>query len=238
MTQGFSREGLKVAETQLVGQVAEGLAPGAVGLLDRGGETEVFTAGAMALGGPPMRRDSLFRVASMTKPVTAAAVMMLVEDGILALEEPVDRLLPELAQRQVLRRPDGPLEDTVPARRPITVEDLLTFRVGLGLLFAPSATPILQAVAELGIVGFGPPNPRMPFGPDEWLRRLSTLPLMSQPGEAWRYTTGSDVQGVLVARASGQPLDDFLRERIFEPLGMKDTGFHVPADKRDRLVTA
>ena len=126
-----------------------------------------------------------------------------------------------------------------PARRPITVEDLLTFRLGWGLILAaPGTLPIQQAIADLGIVGFGPPDPSMPYDADEWLRRLATLPLFAQPGEAWMYTTGSDIQGVLVARASGQAFGAFLQERIFAPLGMADTGFFVPAEKLDRLVTA
>jgi len=234
----FTTQGLEALKTGLERQVADGSAPGAVGLVDRAGETHVFAVGEATLGGPPMRRDTLFRVTSMTKPVTAAAVMMLVEDGRLALDEPVDRLLPELAGRRVLARPDGPLDETVPARRPITVEDLLTFRMGLGLMFGPPTTPILKAIADLQIVGFGPPDPRAPYGPDTWMARLGSLPLMAQPGEDWRYTTASDVQGVLVARASGQPLETFFRERIFEPLGMADAGFHVPADKIGRLATA
>jgi CubicO group peptidase (beta-lactamase class C family) len=185
-----------------------------------------------------MQRDSIFRIASMTKLVTAAAVMMLVEDGKLRLDEPVDRQLPELANRRVLKRVDGPLDDTVPAARAITVEDLLTFRLGWGIQFAPPTWPILEAIADLGICGFGMPNPLQPFGTDEWLKRLGTLPLMAQPGEQWLYTTGSDVQGALVARASGQSLDRFFAERILGPLGMKDTGFAVPSEKLGRLGAA
>src|SRR3989449_11035342 len=171
----------------------------------------------------------------MTKPITAAATMILVEECKLRLDEPVDRWLPELADRQVLKRLEGPPDDTVPAKRPITVRDLLTFRMGFGQMMAPPDTyPILQAASEQQI-GMGPPSPSSMPAPDEWMRRLGSLPLMHQPGEQWMYNTGSDVLGVLIARASGQPLETFLRERIFEPLGMKDTGFSVPADKIDRL---
>jgi CubicO group peptidase (beta-lactamase class C family) len=120
----------------------------------------------------------------------------------------------------------------------MTVEDILTFRHGWGVVFGPPTWPIVKAIADLGIVGFGPPNPHMPLSPDEWLQRLGTLPLLHQPGEAWMYTNGSDIQGVLVARASGQPLDVFVRDRITGPLGMKDTGFSVPATKLRRLCTA
>jgi CubicO group peptidase (beta-lactamase class C family) len=175
----------------------------------------------------------------MTKPITAVAAMILVEECKLRLDEPVDRLLPELANRKVLKRLDGPLDDTVPANRPITVRDLLTFRLGLGIIMGPpDVYPIQKAISALEVVGFGPPNPAAPHGPDEWLRRIATLPLMHQPGEKWMYNTGSYILGVLIARASGKPLEAFLRERIFEPLGMKDTGFSVPAAKLDRLVNA
>jgi CubicO group peptidase (beta-lactamase class C family) len=193
----------------------------------------------MALGGlAPMRRDTIFRITSMTKPVTAAAAMMLVEDGRLRLDEPVDRLLPELAGRRVLKRIDGPLDDTVAANRPIVVEDLLSFRLGLGIVLAPpGAYPIQRAIAELDLLGFGPPDPSVPYDPDEWIRRLGTLPLMAQPGETWMYTTGSNVLGVLIARASGRSLPAFLQDRIFAPLGMTDTGFHVPPEKLGRLPT-
>ena len=184
----------------------------------------------------PMRRDTIFRITSMTKPITAAAAMILVEDGKLALDEPVERLLPELADRQVLTRIDGPLDDTVPAIRPITVRDLLTMRLGFGLLFEPSY-PIVQAANDRG-VNMVPPDPSVAISPDEWLRRFATLPLMHQPGERWLYGTGSNVLGVLIARAAGQPFDAFLRDRIFAPLGMNDTGFSVPADKLHRLATS
>jgi len=219
--------------------IERGIAPGIVTLVSRRGEVHIDAIGMQALGGRiPMRRDTIFRIASMTKPITAVATMILVEECRLRLDEPVDRLLPELAGRQVLKRLDGPLDDTVPAKRPITVRDLLTFRMGFGQMLAPpDAYPILQAASEQQI-GMGPPNPAMMPAPDEWLRRLGSLPLIRQPGEAWLYNTGSDVLGVVIARASGQPLELFLRERIFEPLGMQDTGFSVPAEKLDRFATS
>jgi CubicO group peptidase (beta-lactamase class C family) len=135
----------------------------------------------------------------------------------------------------VLRRLDGPLDDTVPANRPITVRDLLTFRMGFGIIMAwPERYPIQKAISDLQLIQ-GPPDPRPAPGPDEWIRRLGTLPLLHQPGEKWMYGTGANVLGVLIARASGQPLETFLRERVFEPLGMQDTGFSVPASQIDRL---
>jgi CubicO group peptidase (beta-lactamase class C family) len=161
-----------------------------------------------------MRRDTIFRIASMTKPITAAAAMILVEECKLRLDEPVDRLLPELADRRVLKRLDASLDETVPANRPISVRDLMTFRMGFGIVMAPPGTyPIQRAASEL-LLFQGPPQPQTPPGPDEWIRRLGTLPLMHQPGERWMYHTGSDVLGVLIARASGQPFETFLRERL------------------------
>src|SRR5215472_1412765 len=190
--------------------VARGDAPGVVAAVARGDKTKVAAAGAMAIGGPPMRPDTMFRIASITKPVTAAVVLSLADEGVLGLDEPVDRLLPELADRRVLRRPDGPLDDVAPANRPISLRDLLTFRMGFGVVMAPPGTyPIQRAVSEL-LLFQGPPQPQMPPAPDEWIRRLGTLPLMHQPGERWLYHTGSDVLGVLVARASGQPFETFL----------------------------
>jgi len=237
---GLSKARLGRMHDVMAAHVERGELPGLVTLVGRRGEVHVDAMGMKAIGGrDPMRQDTIFRITSMTKPITAAAAMILVEECRLRLDEPVDRLLPELAERRVLQRLDGPLDDTVPAHRPITLRDLLTFRMGLGVIFEPSGHyPIQQAVNELQIVGFGPPNPSTPHDPDEWMRRLGTLPLMHQPGEKWMYNTASYVLGVLIARASRQPLETFLRERIFEPLGMKDTGFGVPAAKLDRLATS
>ena len=237
-TSGLSTERLGRLHDVMAGHVEAGLAPGLVTLVSRRGETHVDAIGAMAIGGRPMQRDTIFRIASMTKPVTAVATMILIEECKLRLDDAVDRWLPELADRRVLKRIDGPLDETVPAARAITVRDLLTFRMGFGLVLAPpGSSPILQAPSEL-LLGQGPPNPSVPPAPDEWIRRFGTLPLMHQPGERWMYNMGSEVLGVLIARASGQGFETFLRERIFEPLDMKDTAFHVPAEKIDRLATS
>jgi CubicO group peptidase (beta-lactamase class C family) len=236
---GFSKARLGRMHDVLAGHVASGEVPGLVTLLSRRGEVHVDAIGAKAVGGDPVRRDSIFRITSMTKPITAVAAMILVEECKIRLDEPVDRLLPELANRKALKRIDGPLDDTEPARRPINVRDLFTFRMGLGVIMGPpDVYPIQKAASALQIVGFGAPNVATPHGPDEWLRRVATLPLMHQPGEKWMYNMGSYVLGVLIARASGRPFETFLRERIFEPLGMNDTGFSVPAAKLDRLVNA
>ncbi|HEV2459119.1 MAG TPA: serine hydrolase domain-containing protein [Ktedonobacterales bacterium] len=236
---GLSQSRLVHLHDVLAGSVERGDVSGLVALISRRGETHVEVLGTMAAGGSaPMRRDTIFRISSMTKPITAVATMILMEECTLRLDDPVDRLLPELADRRVLQRLDGPLDDTVPAHRPITVRDLLTFTMGFGQLLAePDASPILQAAHDQQI-GMGPPEPSGLPASDEWIRRLGTLPLMYQPGERWLYNTGSDVLGVLIARAAGQPLETFLRERIFAPLGMPDTGFSVPAARLDRLATS
>jgi CubicO group peptidase (beta-lactamase class C family) len=221
----------------MTGYVERGEVAGLITHLSRPGETRVNVLGSMAFDGEPLQRDSLFRVASWTKPIAAAAAMILVDEGRLALDVPVDDLLPELASPRVLARPDGPVDETVPAQRAITVRDLLTFRLGLGEpIAAPDSLPLQKAEADLGIRTFGPPKPRTTLEPDEWMRRLGTLPLQFQPGERWRYATGSHVLGVLIARVTGQPLEDFLGERLFEPLGMKDTSF--TASDAGRLTTS
>ena len=239
MSGGLSKARLQRMHDIMAGHVERGLAPGVVTLIERRGETHLDVIGNKALGSSdPMRRDTLFRITSMTKAITAAAAMILVEECRLRLDEPVDRWLPELADRRVLKRLDGLLDETVPAQRPISLRDLLTFRAGYGFVWgAPEQFPILKAIADLKITGFGPPDQATPVGPDEWLRRLGTLPLIHQPGERWLYNTGSYILGVLIARASGQRFGDFLGERIFAPLGMKDTGFFVPPHKLDRLST-
>src|SRR5689334_3090240 len=220
--------------------VSRGDAPGVVAAVGRGGEGYVAAAGVMAVGGPPMRPDTLFRIASITKPVTAAVVLSLAEDGLLGLEEPVDRLLPELADRRVLRRPDGPLTDTIEAERAVTTRDLLTFTWGFGMqgamFMAPEPWPIVSAVAERELSSFGPPQPDTTPEPDTVMARLGELPLLAQPGERWLYSAGSQVLGVLAARAAGAPFEDVMRERVLTPLGMDDTAFY--AKDTSRLATS
>jgi CubicO group peptidase (beta-lactamase class C family) len=214
----------------MAGYVTRGEIPGLVTAVTSHGETHIE-----GIGTP---RDTIFRIASLSKPVTAAATMILVDDGVLKLDEPVDRLLPELANRRVLKRPDGAIDDTVPAKRPIMVRDLLAFTWGFGTPFVnPNLWPVLMAARARGI-RVGPPHPDAQAAPDDWIKDLGTLPLIFQPGERWVYDTGSDVLTVLVARAARKPFDVFLRERIFGPLGMKDTGFSVPPADIDRLATS
>jgi CubicO group peptidase (beta-lactamase class C family) len=220
----------------LEGHVRSRQVPGIVAAVERDGRLYVEAFGVRTIGASqPMRWNDVFRIASMTKPITAAAAMILVEDKQLRMDEPVDRLLPELAGRRVLRRVEASLGDTVPATRPITVRDLLTFRMGLGLLLTPPGTlPIQRAMEDLQL-GLGPPAPDVLPPPDEWMRRLGTLPLIHQAGEGWMYNTGADVLGVLIARAARKPFETFLEERIFGPLGMDDTRFSVPPAQLNRL---
>jgi CubicO group peptidase (beta-lactamase class C family) len=217
----------------LEAHVRSGSVPGAVGLVARGGRIEAAAVGSVSLGGARMRRDSIFRLASITKPVTAAAVMLLVQDGLIALDDPVAKWLPELARPVVVRTPASPVTDVVPAARPITVFDLLTSRAGYGFAsdFSLPAGQLLFGVQKDGR------EPRSFPPPDAWMADLAQIPLLYQPGQAWLYDTCSTLQGVLIARASGGSLSDFLAERVFAPLGMTDTGFDVPPAQRDRLTS-
>ena len=235
---GLSKNGRRGIRDVLARHVDSGAIPGLVALVSRDGDTHVETLGSFEANGSgsPMRRDAIFRMASTSKLVTSTAVMILVEECRLRLDDAVDEWLPELADRRVLKSLDGPVGDTVPAERPITVRDLLTFTNGFGMVVAaPGTLPIQDRIAESGIGAFG----QVPTcGPDEWMRNLGGLPLLCQPGEKWLYNTGSDILGVLVARVAGTTFGEFLRERVFAPLGMRDTGFHVPADKIHRLPTS
>jgi CubicO group peptidase (beta-lactamase class C family) len=224
---GFDRDGMGRLREVVDGHVRADTVGGVAWLASCADDIEVGVAGALTRGEPaPVRRDSIFRIASITKPIVAVGALLLIEDCKLRLEDPIDELLPELADRRVLVDGRGPMTGaTVAAQRPITVHDVLTFRLGLGMDFSMGwPQPLVEAMAELGM-GSGPPEPQVPPPPDEWIRRLSTLPLLYQPGERWLYNTGADVLGVLIERAAGQPLADFLRARVFEPLGMVDTGF-------------
>jgi CubicO group peptidase (beta-lactamase class C family) len=232
---GLSTRGIERLRDTMAGHVERRDVHGLAWLVQRRGEVQTGTAGVRTVSGDPVERDSIFRIASMTKPVVAAAALILMEECVLRLDDPVDQYLPELADRHVLTRPEGPIDDTVPAERKITVRDLLTLRFGLGYDFSASGDqPLLGAMDELAL-GVGPPAPDRVPEPDEWMRRIGSLPLERQPGERWLYHFGSEVLGVLVARASGRPLDVFLEERLFEPLGMTGTGFHVQPDDLHRF---
>jgi CubicO group peptidase (beta-lactamase class C family) len=176
--------------------------------------------------GLPMQKDTLFRIASMTKPVTVAAVMSLVDEGKLALKDPVVRWAPELADVRVLDDPHGPLERTHPVRRAILIEDLLTHTSGLAYAFSVSG-PISKAYM------------RLPFnqGPDAWLSELAKLPLVHQPGDRVTYSHAIDLLGVIASRVDGKPVYQVLDERVLGPAGMPDTGFFVSVEARRRAAT-
>jgi CubicO group peptidase (beta-lactamase class C family) len=229
MPDRLTAEGLARFSATAAAHVGDETVPGLVALVARGDQVHVEALGSLSPGGPPMRRDSLFRIASITKPVTGAATLALAREGRLDLDGAVDRLLPELAGPRVLRRMDGPLDDTVPAERPITVRDLLTFTFGFGetaeMLSAEQPWPVVARANALHLATLGPPDPAVQPGPDLWIAGLGSLPLLAQPGERWLYNTGAAVLGVLLERAAGQPFADVLRTRLFEPLGMPDTAF-------------
>jgi CubicO group peptidase (beta-lactamase class C family) len=204
--------------------VAGDLVPGVVALAGTSEEPHIEAHGALSLGGPPVRPDSQFRIASTTKPITAAVILALAGEGLLDIDEPAGRLLPELASPRVLRRPDGPLDDTVPAARSVTVRDLLTLTFGFGavpeMYEVAEDWPVVVAAEGLPLATIGPPDPGLQPDPDTWIAALAEMPLIAQPGERWAYNTGSQVLGVLASRAAGLPIDEVYRTRVFEPLGM------------------
>jgi CubicO group peptidase (beta-lactamase class C family) len=234
---GLAKPRLDRLHQVLSGYVERNEMPGLVALVGHHDDVHVETLGTMSVGHPaPMKRDTIFRIASITKPIAAVAAMILVEECKLRLDESIEVWLPELANRRVLKSLSSQPDDTVPALRAITVRDLLTYRMGFGSVMAmPDTYPIQKLIREYRIGGDGPPRPSQALGTEEWLHKLGSLPWMAQPGERWMYHVSADVLGVLIARVSGQSLGKFMRERILEPLGMKDTAFHVPSGKIDRL---
>jgi CubicO group peptidase (beta-lactamase class C family) len=207
--------------------IAKGDPPGLVALIWRNGE--VFDA---ALGlrlvkeNLPMRRDTIFRIASMTKPITSVLILMLMEEGKLRLDDPIVKWAPELANRHVLKDPAGPIDDTYPAPRDITIEDLLTHCSGLAEAFTSSG-PVADAYER------AVPN-SMAMTPEDFLAALATLPLTYAPGERWLYGYSTTVLGTLAERIGGKPFRDLMLDRILLALGMSDTDFWIPPEKRDR----
>lgn len=201
--------------------VAEGRYPGAVVAVRHAGTTTVHPTGTLAVdGGEPVTAGTPFRIASLSKPFGGVLTLSLVAAGQLDLDADVARWLPELAEPRVLRHPDAELTDTVAAEQPVTVRDLLQMTCGTGLLMDES--PLARAMWADGVS----PGPLPPaHDPDTWVRRLAALPLADQPGQGWRYHTGSDLLGVLLARAAGQDLPDLLAQRVTGPLGLTGTGF-------------
>ena len=212
--------------------VASGTAPGVIASFGKA-EPEIVAAGAMSVGGAPMRSDAIVRIQSMTKAVTAVAALRLVEAGRLTLDEPVERWLPELADRRVLASPTADLADTSPAVRAITLRHMLTNTAGYGMVL--TECPLQRAMADTGVdAGVGPVS----FGADEWLARLAALPLAFQPGEGWRYHHSFGILGILIARVTGRPLQDHLADDLLGPLDLGDTGLWVSADSVARLPAA
>lgn len=234
---GLDKSRLERMHRVLFGHLERREMPGLVALVSRHDDVHVETLGALSVGHPaPMKRDTIFRIGSLAKPITAAAAMILMEECRLRLDDSIEPWLPELANRRVLKSMSSHLDDTVPALRAITIRDLLTSRMGFGSVMAmPDTYPIQKLIREYRIGGDGPPLPALAPGTEQWLKRLGSLPWMAQPGQRWMYHVSVDVLGVLVARVSGQSLGTFMRHRIFEPLGMRDTAFHVPAEKIERL---
>lgn len=240
-TSGFSATRLTRVREVLERHVDAGSVPGAAVVFARHGEVHIEAAGTLAFDGPgshtAMEGDTICRLASMTKPLVAACAMTLVEDNTLRLDDPVDELLPELSAMAVLVDPNGPLDETVPAQRSITLRDLLTFRLGTGFVEEETKSAPISAALDAVARGENPGEPGPPPA-DEWIRRLGRVPLVFQPGERWMYETGADVTGVLIARATGMTFGEALCQRICAPLGMKDTGFSVPAENLNRLSTS
>jgi CubicO group peptidase (beta-lactamase class C family) len=236
-TAGLSKPGQQRMRRVLSEHIERMDLPGLVSLVSYHDDVDVQALGSLAFDNTaPMQRDTIFHIASISKIITAAAAMILVEECKIRLDGSIEPWLPELANRRVLRSIGSDLEDTVPAKRAITLRDLLTYTMGFGSVMAmPGTYPIQKLIRDYRIGGDGPMLPPQQPTMDEWLRRLGSLPLLAQPGERWMYHVSGDVLGALIARVSGQSLGVFLRERIFDPLGMKDTGFWVPPEKLHRL---
>jgi CubicO group peptidase (beta-lactamase class C family) len=215
--------------------------PGLSLLVAHGDDVLATGLGVLGSSRGPVLRDSIFRISSMSKPLTASLILHLISEERLAIDDDVSTWLPELASLRVLRTPDGPLEDTVAALRAITVRDLLTFTNGFGMTMAmftgPTPWPIfLAAEVELSLATLGPPNPAAQPDPDTWMSRLGSLPLIAQPGSRFLYNTGAAILGVLAARVTNSSLGEALTSRILAPAGMIDTGFFTRSTAR--LATA
>jgi CubicO group peptidase (beta-lactamase class C family) len=234
---GFSKQRMARMREILSGHIERKEMPGLVYIVSRQDDVHLEALGSLVFDQPaPMKRDTIFRIASLSKVVTAVAAMILVEECKIRLDDSIEPWLPELGNRRVLKSISSQLDDTVPALRAITLRDLLTYRMGFGSVMAmPGTYPIQKFIRESRIGGDGPMLPSEARGMDEWLQQLGSLPLMAQPGERWMYHVSGDVLGALIARVSGGSFGTFLRERIFDPLGMNDTAFYVPPEKLHRL---
>ena len=230
-----NREGAVTGQEDQITATLEGLVEtgeiaGAVALTSRhGAPVRSVAAGWRDIAaGEPMTRDTIMRIASMSKPITSVAALMLFDEGRFALDDPISQWAPEFARMRVLNNPEGALDDTVAAEREITFMDLLTHRAGL-TYGAFHAGPLAEAYATtLGM------DLDSHLTPDNWIAGLASLPLIDQPGAGFHYGSSTDLLGFVIARIAGMDLGELLAERIFLPLGMSDTGFTVPASKRNR----
>jgi len=230
---GFSKDKLAAIPPMLQGQVDKGNLSGFVTLLWRHGQVaQVNTVGWRNIADKaPMQRDTIFRIASMTKPITSVAILQLMEEGKLRLDDPITKWAPEFAGMKVLKNAEGPLDEVYDSPRDITIDDLLTHRAGLAYGFT-SVGPIAYAHQKaLGDVL------NSDMSPDAWMAALGGLPLSYPPGERFHYSHATDVLGFLVGRIDGKPFRQSLIDRIFKPLGMSDTDFYFPLSKRDRMAT-
>ncbi len=205
--------------------------PGAVASIGR--ELSPIVVGAAGPDGAPLRSDAIVRIQSMTKIVAAVAALRLVEQGAIALDDPVDPWMPELADRRVLADPRAPLDDTVAAARPITLRHVLTNQSGYGIIVADSPLQV-----ALGDAGLDPANEPVDLPAQEWLDALSALPLAHQPGEGWRYHLSFGLLGILLSRVAETSTREVLRREVLDPVGMPDTGFRVPDAEAHRLLPA
>lgn len=226
---GFSKEGLDALSAYIDDRIKNGVVPGAVVYLARHGKTVMFDAyGAQSVGGPAMSKDTLFRAYSMTKPVTALAMMTLYEEGKWRLDDPITKFIPEFADLKVFRSLDAAGNPIVEnAQRPATMRELMTHMAGFAYGLFPSDY-VNKAYQDEKLF-----QRRDLF---EFVATLARLPLAEQPGKRWIYSVASDLQGYIVERISGEPLDVFFKKRIFDPLKMADTGFYVPPDQMHRFA--
>lgn len=235
--QGMSPERLAKIDALLAETVAGGHLPGAVALIARNGKIVFHKAYGMAdvAQGRPMEKDAIFRIASQTKAITATAVMMLWEEGKFKLEDPISKYIPAFGEAQLLDtfNETDSTYTTTPAKNQITIRDLITHTSGIGYGVIDGDARFKKIYAKAGITDLFTTE-KITIG--ESVKKLAQLPLHHEPGEAYTYSEGLDVLGYFIEVVSGMPLDDFLRTRIFEPLGMEDTWFYLPKEKHARLV--
>ncbi len=227
---GLATAPLADVDALMQSYVSEGKLAGVVMLIARDGK--VAHAGAYGQmdieGGQPMRRDALFRIYSMTKPITGVALMTLYDEGRFALDDPVAKYLPGFDNLKVFAGADGATNKLADLKRPVTIRDLMCHTAGLAYGLFP-ASPVDEMYKEAKVLD-------RTKNLDSMLERLVKIPLAAQPGEKWMYSIAVDVQGKLIEVLSGKSLDEFFAERIFRPLAMNDTAFYVPADKLNRLT--